>query len=614
MDYKSFSESKKSFVVAPAGYGKTHAIVESLKTSSGRQLILTHTHAGVSSIKEKISKSKVASDRYSVETISSFVQRYLKSLYAGSDIPEQDSKDKNDPLKDYHSFIISKFTSLLSSSIVRRVITTTYSGLYVDEYQDCTEYQHIFLMKMAEILPIRILGDPLQGIFDFNGKLVNFETDFVDFQRFPDLEIPYRWYKDGNNSQLGDLIKEFREPLMNGQAINVLTDADSSFYVIRVNDGDFDNSKSVYRKKMASLLVHDQKDPSYKSLLIIVPEYTSVEKNKSIRRGGVLDRAKILSKIDYKNEVTLLEAIDDSKFYSLAKKIDSVLASYSSAIKPIKKLHGFLCEIFLKTSPNGRSGVGLNDWIASKGRNSKSDFYLKSKRNDLLEPGRNLIRVVSDFQSYPSKKNILKLIVFMMNDLRIRVIQRRELVNCVIKALSNSIDEDISVYESMKSQRNIIRRVGRKVYGKSIGTTLLTKGLEFDTVVIFDAHKFECPKHLYVALTRCCKNLIVFTTKSQLGPFEACNWNSVVDPEDVVIEPSVMGNTLDLSDEPLGSLGMIIMNILATSEGVPRYLVLASIFTLLRRNRYKHSHEMSMKLCICKDYEIKSILISYGRD
>ncbi|MFV1977526.1 MAG: hypothetical protein ACC651_17435 [Candidatus Scalindua sp.] len=44
--------------------------------------------------------------------------------------------------------------------------------------------------------------------------------------------------------------------------------------------------------------------------------------------------------------------------------------------------------------------------------------------------------------------------------------------------------------------------MGRKIKGKCIGTTLLTKGLEFDTVAILNARKFDCPKNLYVALTR----------------------------------------------------------------------------------------------------------------
>ncbi len=47
MDYAGFVSKAKSFIVAPAGYGKTYAIAECLKHTKGKQLILTHTHAGV---------------------------------------------------------------------------------------------------------------------------------------------------------------------------------------------------------------------------------------------------------------------------------------------------------------------------------------------------------------------------------------------------------------------------------------------------------------------------------------------------------------------------------------------------------------------------------------
>ena len=59
--------------------------------------------------------------------------------------------------------------------------------------------------------------------------------------------------------------------------------------------------------------------------------------------------------------------------------------------------------------------------------------------------------------------------------------------------------------------KNILRRSGRKISGKCIGTTALTKGLEFDTVAILDAHEFTCPKNFYVAVTRASKMLIIFT-------------------------------------------------------------------------------------------------------
>ena len=72
----------------------------------------------------------------------------------------------------------------------------------------------------------------------------------------------------------------------------------------------------------------------------------------------------------------------------------------------------------------------------------------------------------------------------------------------------------------MKEIRNVKRRVGRKVKGKSIGTTLLTKRLEFDTFVVLDVQKFTDSKNLYVALTRASKRLIVFANNNILSPYK----------------------------------------------------------------------------------------------
>ncbi|MDN7667287.1 UvrD-helicase domain-containing protein [Burkholderia vietnamiensis] len=39
-------------------------------------------------------------------------------------------------------------------------ITSTYSRLLVDEYQDCNTAQHAIVCSIAQILPTCILGDP----------------------------------------------------------------------------------------------------------------------------------------------------------------------------------------------------------------------------------------------------------------------------------------------------------------------------------------------------------------------------------------------------------------------------------------------------------------------
>ena len=91
------------------------------------------------------------------------------------------------------------------------------------------------------------------------------------------------------------------------------------------------------------------------------------------------------------------------------------------------------------------------------------------------------------------------------------------MLNGILASMKTAITEETTVYEAMTQQKNILRRTGRKVHGKCIGTTHLTKGLEFDTVVVLDAHKFEDLKHFYVAITRACKKLVIFSETETLN-------------------------------------------------------------------------------------------------
>lgn len=54
---------------------------------------------------------------------------------------------------------------------------------------------------------------------------------------------------------------------------------------------------------------------------------------------------------------------------------------------------------------------------------------------------------------------------------------------------------------------------------KSIVTTLLTKGLEFDVVIVFNAQLFNDPNHFYVALTRCSKRLVIVSNTAIRHPY-----------------------------------------------------------------------------------------------
>lgn len=496
MDYLSFVSENKALVVAPAGYGKTHSIVECLKHTEGLQLILTHTHAGVASIKEKIKSENIPTSKFHIETISSFCQKYVQSFYVGDETINQEDKG-------YHPFVLKKACLLFKSQLLKQIIKKTYTGLFIDEYQDCTKEQHEIVMELSDVLLTRIFGDPMQSIFDFNGDVVDFETDLQSFRRFPDLEIPNRWCRNGQNI-LGDTIKEYRNKLVNREPVVFQDDRSNGVYVFMVNDGDLLRNTSEYNKILVDIVTNRRSNPSLESLLILVPEYEEMSADGKRYRGTISERVKLKNRIDFRNQLTLLEAIDDRSFYSIAHAADNIISGVISVKKKIKKVKNeILLAIFQKTE--------VNNWFL--------DDSFKGKRTEADKEKSKKVQAKFDaFFKVPNPHNLLLLVNEAKSQFGLKR-KREAIYRNFLTSLKQSALESISVYEAMKNNRNHIRRVGRKVHKKCIGTTLLTKGLEFDTVVLVDAHKFDSPQHLYVALSRCCENLIIFTNNLQVNPY-----------------------------------------------------------------------------------------------
>ena len=472
--YMDFVSKPKSLLIAPAGYGKTHTIAECLRYTEGAQLVLTHTHAGVASLKEKIKKSGIASNKYHIETIDSFAQKYINAFYCEDDIPEQENS------KEYFNFIIQKATSLVKIKPIKDVIQLSYTGLFVDEYQDCTVNRHQFIMALSDILPIYILGDPLQGIFDFNGEeLVNWETDLKDFAnaRF-ELTEPWRW--KNTSPQLGDELTEIRSKLENEKDID-LNQYESGIEILQIAENDIYSWNEKYNKRIRTLL------DSERSLLIIYPVSQNINARKKLVKT-------------FQNRFYLVEAMDGNDFYNFSKIIDD-----SDSTSIYNKIHEIIYNIFNKSE--------LNKWFNDnnlKNKRQKTDKIIIAPIKDNLDKLNQQVSFILVSQTLRQIKEIPKIKCY-----------RKELFFDLCKALEQAEYQKISVYEAMKNIRNVKRRMGRKIEGKCIGTTLLTKGLEFDTVAILNAHKFSCPKNLYVALTRASKKLIVFTTNKVLSPYKA---------------------------------------------------------------------------------------------
>lgn len=468
MDYEEFLSHQKSKIVAPAGYGKTHSLAQCIKHVQDEALILTHTHAGVAAIKDKLKSQFIAPEKYHVETISSFSQKYTNSYYLGGDLPEQDASNE------YHSFMLEKSRKICATSIIQDVLNNSYERIFVDEYQDCTQEQHALLQELSKSLPIHIFGDPMQGIFGFRGQqLVDFDSDLDEYSESPSLSIPYRWNNAGRNG-LGQDLHNMRTALEQGEDLDL--NNYENVEVLQALEAEQYRPRTNYQRTINNSRTLD-------SLLVIHPDPTRKQQrvNFSKRFKGI-------------NPV---ESIDDKDFYRIAKLCDN-----ADLTNKILALRNISYELFDKT--------GLDSWFNENG--------LKNKRE---AADKEVSAFVStNIEAITSKYDMAHAIDLIKNMPLVNC-TRIEIYKSILSSISIAKEDGISIYEAMKKQRNIVRRQGRKIYGRHIGTTLLTKGLEFDTVLILDAHKIKCPKNLYVALTRCCSRLIVITENIQLHPYPA---------------------------------------------------------------------------------------------
>ena len=220
VDISKFLNDSKSLIVAPAGYGKTHTIVDCLLTYKGNKkiLVLTHTHAGIASLISKIQRYNVPSHKYELDTISGHALELAQTYHMDkNDFPAEDQ------IGELLEFALKIAEKLYRARPIIEVLKSKYEHLIVDEYQDCTIPQHNMIMSMALSLKTHILGDSMQGIFSFrNSVLVDMDGDakLMEFRNNTQyLDTPWRWQNAGN-FDLGKDLDAIRVKLQNEKDIN----------------------------------------------------------------------------------------------------------------------------------------------------------------------------------------------------------------------------------------------------------------------------------------------------------------------------------------------------------------------------------------------------------
>jgi DNA helicase-2/ATP-dependent DNA helicase PcrA len=454
VDAAWLAASSRVAIEAPAGTGKTTLISAAVAlTPMQHQLVLTHTHAGVGAIHRALQKQGVSPRMCHVNTIAGWALRYASAYPSLSGL--KITQPQNEEWEEVYRCAIT----VVGHKAVREVIQESYAGLYVDEYQDCTASQHALVVALADILPCRVLGDPLQGIFEFvKTGVVTWEKDVAgcfDIHHGP--TVPWRWQE--KNPRLGAWLGEVRLALLRNEPI------DLRFGPI--------NWMPIKDRPAQQIQIAAARTPRAKDgeTVVAMQKWAAGAHKASSVLGGMFSS---IESIECPELVAHAQFIQESS--GLARAV---------AVIDFAKI----CMTHVGTHLDSiRTAMVAGRSPSSKKAEKELDALLRVAESTQMEPvvaALNVIRRVPGASLY-----------------------RRELYDEMRRSLSNCNEGDLP--GSAWKTRNLTRRIGRKLATHSVGTTLLVKGLEFDHAVILDAEAVGNTKeHLYVALTRGSRSLTV---------------------------------------------------------------------------------------------------------
>lgn len=451
----------KGYVIAPAGYGKTHLIALAVRASSGRQLVLTHTFAGVNSIKTKMTALGVPASMYQVDTIASWSLRLCLAY------PKTSGWTTDSPTDEQWNQLYACCSGLLAKSFIRRAVASTYAGLYVDEYQDCSDLQHSLVCAVADFLPCRILGDPLQAIFDFDdAKPVDWGASvYPIFDCLGELETPWRW---AENPELGAWLKDVRTRIQAGLKIDLLGNRPPCVIRHRT-DPEYLEAKQY--SSLYGLLVHNES-------VIALHGGDQQSKNKThLLARRMAGRFSSIEEIEGKGLHTFLKQLNSAK---------STQKGFLLAVEFAKKCFTGIGGVLTAGTKRGE--------VTSLRKGTKYPALLAGANAYLEDPTSvHLMKFFQELKANPDTGAY-----------------RRDLLNRLLQILKmHGENHGMTLIETGKVYQRDMRHMGRPSrHKKLIGTTLLVKGLEFDHAVILDADSLDA-KDLYVAMTRGTKSLTI---------------------------------------------------------------------------------------------------------
>lgn len=458
-------------IIAAAGCGKTEQIGEATRLATRRRLILTHTHAGVDALRERMKRLKVPSAKFHIDTIAAWCLRYAASFPKSSSvnlsIPTTDAEWKS---------VYEGAARVIEAGVVTRILQATYEGLYVDEYQDCNALQHRVTTAISKYLSVCVFGDPLQAIFDFKGQPpVNFDADvFPHFVKAGEMTKPWRWHKDGNDT-LAVWLADMRIGLEQRNELDLSKLPEGVVWVQLPADAKYQSPKIVGEAKR--LLKDGER-------LVVIAD--------AKRIGMRAKLAQSLSQAGFSN----IEPVDCKPLFKFAK-------AFEAADGP-KRL-----VLLLDFAESCMTGIGVTNFKRAL------DSLRAGKKKHRITYGTLIDLGEAIYQGDLGYERPLALLEGF-HDHVARNTYRREMFSALRSALRAKVaTPTLSLVDAIREVQTKIRHIGRRIGYRSVGSTLLVKGLEFDRAVIVGSPEMS-KQDWYVALTRATKGMTILSSQQRM--------------------------------------------------------------------------------------------------
>lgn len=461
-------QARLGSVTAPAGCGKTQLIADALGQHSDAKptLVLTHTNAGVHALRSRLQRGRVPNSAYRVSTIDGFAMRLAGKFPLRTQLDPSVLKLTN-ANADYPAIRMAVY-QLLQAGHICDSIAASYSHLLVDEYQDCNAVQHGIVCAIARTLPTCVLGDPMQAIFGFRDPLVCWESQAqVAFPPIGVLQTPWRWRLAGMDL-LGLWLLRARETLQAGDPLD-LRGAPQGVEWVQLTKG-----MEVQQRLRAARTEAAARD----GRVLVIGDALNVSSRHQLTMQTP--------------GATSVEAVDLKDLVHFSRQFDP------TSPNALRRLAEFAASLMTE--------VGMTNLLA---------------RVETIRCGRARTPPTAaeaaavGFAAEPSYKTAVVLLEAFTNQISTRV-YRPELLHCCISALRAADGEGGFVGAAVQArERN--RHMGRSLGRRAVGSTLLLKGLEADVAVILEPERMTA-QHLYVALTRGAKRIVICSATPLLRP------------------------------------------------------------------------------------------------